>query len=63
MATLLRVTSTCGRGVDEAKVLGQTAEASIDGLPGNSGGPSLDILYNTRSRLIGVVRATDLDSG
>jgi len=48
---------------DDAKVLGQTAEASIDGLPGNSGGPSLDILDNTRSRLIGVVRATDLDSG
>jgi Trypsin-like serine proteases, typically periplasmic, contain C-terminal PDZ domain len=37
----------------------KTIQASVDILPGNSGGPLLDI----QGRLVGVVRAIDLDNG
>lgn len=37
----------------------KTIEVSVDVLPGNSGGPLVD----TNGRLIGVVRAIDLDNG
>lgn len=38
---------------------GKVIEASVDVLPGTSGGPLLD----TKGRLVGIVRAIDLENG